>query len=87
MNKMICYLNLKEYIISKNDFGYCYNSKVLDSEEVDNFVNNLIKMCRSIERRKNNSSNNKIEIYFDDEIVTLTGIDLRVINYIKSFLK
>lgn len=87
MNKIVLDINNKKDIIEKIEDKYIYNSKVIEEDSALEFVSKLIRMCRSIEKRRKVKSNNKIEIYENTNVITLTGIDLQVIKYIDSFLK
>ena len=87
MDKVVININTKTYLIEKNNDKFLYNSKEFSFLEVDEFVSKLIKMCRSNERKKSTSSNNKIVITYPDEEIILLGIDSQVVKYINSFLK
>ncbi|MBQ7105678.1 MAG: hypothetical protein IJN90_07470 [Bacilli bacterium] len=87
MNKFVATIDKRKYIIEKKDDKYIYNGNILDNILVDKFISNIIKLCLGNERKKKISSNNKIEIYFDDRTSLYKGIDIHVIRYLEEFLK
>lgn len=85
MDRVIININNKKQFIFKDNDKYYYNDKELNNVLVEEFILKLIKMCRSRERL-NNKSNHKIEIYENNKVTTLIGIDNQVIRYINDFL-
>lgn len=87
MLKFIANINTKEYVIENIDGKYLYNGNVLDNVLVDKFVSNIIKLCLANDRKKKNSVNNKIEIFYNDHTSVFKSVDLQVIKYLSDFLK
>lgn len=85
MDRVIISINDKKRFILKDNDKYRYNDKELDNDLVEEFILKLIKMCRSREKL-NNKSNHRIDIYENNKVITLTGIDNQVIKYINNFL-
>lgn len=85
MDRVIININNKKQFIFKDNDKYYYNDKELNNALVEEFILKLIKMCRTRERL-NNKSNHKIEIYENNKVTTLIGIDNQIIRYINDFL-
>ena len=85
MDRVIININNKKRFILKDNDEYRYNDKELDSFLVEEFILKLIKMCRTRERL-NNRSTHRVEIYENNKVITLTGIDNQIIKYINDFL-
>lgn len=87
MDKIIFKINNHEdVIIKKDNDNYVFKDKEFSKEDISLFSSKLIKICRTREKM-NVKSNNKIEIYDNNQVIVLTGIDNQVISFINRFLK